>query len=164
MNVFEAVRVGGVELPNRLLMAPVKTGLGETDGSVNNELLAYYRRRAEGGVGAIIVEPMYVDSAGKEHPRQLAIDGEGAVGGLRRLAQTIHDGGARAIAHLNHAGRAANPKATGGAPEAPSEVTCPTTGAVPLALASERIRALVGAFAASARRARVSRATTSAKV
>lgn len=154
MNVFEAVRVGGVELPNRLLMAPVKTGLGGTDGSVNNELLAYYRRRAEGGVGAIIVEPMYVDSAGKEHPRQLAIDGEGAVGGLSRLAQTIHDGGAKAIAHLNHAGRAANPKATGGAPEAPSEVACPTTGAVPLALASDRIRALVGAFAASARRAR----------
>lgn len=154
MSVFETVRIGDLTLSNRLLMAPVKTGFGGLDGRVSARQLAYYRRRAEGGVAAIIVEPAYVDVAGKEHPRQLAIDDQDAVAGLRRLVEVIHEGGAKAIAHLNHAGRAANPKASGRRPEAPSEVACPTTGAVPQALATDRIRDLVHAFGASARRAR----------
>jgi 2,4-dienoyl-CoA reductase-like NADH-dependent reductase (Old Yellow Enzyme family) len=47
---------------------------------------------------------------------------------LRDLVDAIHADGAKAIAHLNHAGRAANPKASGRTPEAPSAVVCPTTG------------------------------------
>ena len=39
---------------------------------------------------------------------------------LRQLVESIHEAGALAIAHLNHAGRAANPKASGCVPEAPS--------------------------------------------
>lgn len=154
MKVFEAVCIGDLTLSNRLLMAPVKTGFGEPDGGVSDRLLAYYRRRAVGGVAAIIVEPLYIDAAGKEHPRQLAIDCDDVVAGLRRLTDVIHDGGARAIAHLNHAGRAANPKASRRPPEAPSAVACPTTGAVPQALDTSRIAELVQAFAKAARRAR----------
>jgi 2,4-dienoyl-CoA reductase-like NADH-dependent reductase (Old Yellow Enzyme family)/thioredoxin reductase len=135
-------------------MAPVKTGFGGPDGTISDQMLSYYRRRAEGGVGAIIVEPLYVDIAGREHPRQLAIDSDTAVDGLRRLAATIHDGGAKAIAHLNHAGRAANPKASGVEPEAPSAVACAATGATPRELTTSRIQNLVQAFALAARRAR----------
>jgi 2,4-dienoyl-CoA reductase-like NADH-dependent reductase (Old Yellow Enzyme family)/thioredoxin reductase len=153
MKTFEAVRIGKLALANRLLMAPVKTGFAGPDGLVTEQLLAYYRRRAEGGVGAIIVEPLFVDAGGKEHPRQLAIDTQETVEGLRRLADTIHDGGAKAVAHLNHGGRASNPKVIGQPPEAPSEVACPTTGAVPRILRKTRIHELVKSFAASARRA-----------
>ena len=154
MKTFEAVRIGKLALANRLLMAPVKTGFAGPDGLVTEQLLAYYRRRAEGGVGAIIVEPLYVDSAGKEHPRQLAIDSPDVVEGLGQLVEIIHEGGAKAIAHLNHAGRAANPNASGQPPEAPSEIVCATTGAVPRVLRKSRIRELVQSFAASAGRAR----------
>jgi 2,4-dienoyl-CoA reductase-like NADH-dependent reductase (Old Yellow Enzyme family)/thioredoxin reductase len=154
MNVFETVQIGDLTLSNRLLMAPVKTGFGGPDGTVSDQMLSYYRRRAEGGVGGIVVEPLYVDVTGKEHPRQLAIDTDGAVAGLRRLVAAIHEGGAKAIAHLNHAGRAANPKASGRVPEAPSVVTCAATGATPQVLATSRIQELVQAFAEAARRAR----------
>jgi len=154
MKTFETVRIGDLSLSNRLLMAPVKTGFGDPDGKVTEQLLAYYRRRASGGVGAIIVEPLYVDPIGKEHPRQLGIDNPDAVDGLQRLVDVIHEDGAKAIAHLNHAGRAVNPKATGQPPEAPSSVACPSTGAVPHILRRSRIHELVQAFAASAGRAR----------
>ncbi len=153
MNTFESSSIGRMPLPNRLLMAPVKTGLGAPNGTVTEPQIAYYRRRAEGGIGAIIVEPCYVDSAGKEHPRQLGIDADDHVAGLRRLVDAIHAGGARAIAHLNHAGRAANPKASGRAPEAPSQIVCPTTGATAQPMDAARIPEIVGAFAAGARRA-----------
>jgi 2,4-dienoyl-CoA reductase-like NADH-dependent reductase (Old Yellow Enzyme family)/thioredoxin reductase len=153
-RLFQEVTVGALTLPNRLLMAPVKTALGGTDGKVSDRLLAYYRRRAEGGVGAIIVEPLFVDPRGKEHPRQLGAESDDKVEGLARLVDAIHGGGARAIAHLNHAGRAANPKASGRPPEAPSEMVCASTGARAEAISEERIAEVVAGFGAAAGRAR----------
>jgi len=153
MNTFTPLKIGSVELPNRLMMAPVKTGFGTPDGKSTYRHEAYYRRRAEGGVGAIIVEPCYIDQLGKEHPRQLGISEYDHLEGLRRLVSAIHDGGGLAVAHLNHAGRAAKPKVTGAAPEAPSEVTCPMTGATPVAMTEERIKQIALEFGGAARRA-----------
>ena len=153
-KVIDSVKIAGLSLKNRMMMAPVKTAFGGPDGKVTRRLMDYYRRRAEGGVAAIIVEPMFVDPAGKEHPRQLGIDDDDKIAGLRELVDVIHQGGARAIAHINHAGRAANPKASGRAPEAPSSGTCPTTGATAEPMSGARINELVAAFGAAARRAR----------
>lgn len=153
MNPFSETAIGDVTLPNRLLMAPVKTAYGTLSGQVTSRHLAYYRRRADGGVGSIIVEPLYIDSLGKEHPKQIGITQEIHLDGLRRLASTIHQGGAIAIAHLNHAGRAANPKAIGHLPEAPSETACPTTGATSISMNAGRIRKVIEEYAIAADRA-----------
>ncbi len=153
MNTFTPLTIGSVKSSNRLLMAPVKTGFGTPEGKVSYRHEAYYRRRAEGGVGAIIVEPCYVDPLGKEHPKQLGISDYEHLEGLQRLASAIHEGGALAVAHLNHAGRAANPKATGLIPEAPSEVPCLMTGATPVAMTEERVEMVALEFAGAARRA-----------
>ncbi len=153
MTTFTPARIGTMHVSNRLLMAPVKTAFAGLDAQVTDRLIAYYRRRAEGGVGAIIVEPMFVDPAGKEHPKQLGIDDDDKIPGLRRLVDAIHAGGAKAVAHINHAGRAANPKASGRAPEAPSALRCPTTGALPEVLSTSRVEVLVSAFGDAARRA-----------
>ncbi|HDS00648.1 MAG TPA: NADH:flavin oxidoreductase, partial [candidate division Zixibacteria bacterium] len=124
MDIFAPLKIGSVEIPNRLIMAPVKTGYGTLDGEVTYLHQAYYRRRAEGEVGGIIVEPLYVDIAGKEHPRQLGISSFNHIRGLAQLVDTIHKNGVIAIAHLNHAGRVANPEVSGMMPEAPSEIAC----------------------------------------
>ncbi len=138
----------------RLAMAPVKTALGDPDGLVSSRHVAYYRRRAEGGVGLVIVEPLFVDPRGREHPRQLAVDRDETIPGLRNLASAIQTTGTPAFAHLNHAGRAANPKVIAGPPEAPSAVTCPTTGATPEAMSTRRIEAVLDAYRRAAQRAR----------
>lgn len=153
MNVFTPMTIGTIELSNRLVMAPVKTAFGGPDGKSTYRHEAYYRRRAEGGVGAIIVEPCYIDQLGKEHPKQLGIATYEHLDGLKRLVAAIHEGGSLAIAHLNHGGRAANPKATGSRPEAPSEVPCPLTGATPVAMSPDRINQIILEFAGVARRA-----------
>ena len=150
---FDAIHVGALELKNRLAMAPIKTAFGTPTGRVTDRLLAYFRHRAAGGVGLIISEPLYVDKRGQEHPKQLSIADDAALEGLGRLAQQIHEGGARVFAHLNHGGRAANPKAAGAPPEAPSKVTCPRTGVEPQELTEQRMGEIVRAFAAAARRA-----------
>ncbi|MDP8206899.1 MAG: FAD-dependent oxidoreductase [Candidatus Electryonea clarkiae] len=154
MKPFSAFKIGNVTLSNRLVMAPVKTGYGDQTGEANYRHFSYYRRRAEGGVAAIIVEPLYIDPAGKEHPKQLGISSYNHIDGLKELVSAIHEGGSVAVAHLNHAGRAANPKVTGTIPEAPSEVPCPTTGYKPIAMSIERIQEIVQEYSGAARRAR----------
>ena len=151
---FTPFVVGPQVIPNRLALAPVKTALGGKDGTASPRHLAYYRRRAEGGVGLIIVEPLFVDPTGREHPRQLGAHTDDVVQGLRQIVDVVHAYGSRVFAHLNHAGRAANPKLIGGTPEAPSPVPCPTTGAMPHELTVDRISELIRAYAAAAGRAR----------
>jgi len=151
---FTSVTLGPVELPNRFALAPVKTAFGGTDGKVSTRHVAYYRRRAEGGAGLIITEPLFVDPLGREHPRQLGAHIDEMIGGLHELVEAVHGAGSVTFAHLNHAGRAANPKVIGGAPEAPSAVTCPTTGATPTAMSEGRIQEVLQAYAEGARRAR----------
>jgi 2,4-dienoyl-CoA reductase-like NADH-dependent reductase (Old Yellow Enzyme family) len=151
-RAFTPLRIGPVELPNRLALAPVKTALGGTDGRASATHVAYYRRRAAGGAGLLIVEPLFVDPRGREHPRQLGAHADEVVPGLREIVEAIHLSGAIAFAHLNHAGRAANPKATGAPPEAPSPVPCPATGATPEPMSGERIRRVVEASLPETRR------------
>ncbi len=151
---FDPIQVAALEIPNCIAMAPMKTAFGTTKGQITDQLIDYFQRRAAGGVGVIISEPLYVDKRGQEHPRQLGIDTDDKLAGLQRLTEAIHQHPTKVFAHLNHAGRAANPKAAGGSPEAPSKVTCPRTGFEPEALAESRIKAIVRAFADAARRAK----------
>ena len=153
---FDTIRIGTLDLPNRLAMAPVKTALGTAAGLVTDRLVAYFRRRAEGGIGLIVSEPLYIDKRGQEHPKQLGIDSSDKVEGLHRLVEAVQAGGSRIFAHLNHAGRASNPKAAGKPPEAPSRVVCPRTGIEPEVLTQQRIAEIVRAFSAAARRAKKS--------
>jgi 2,4-dienoyl-CoA reductase-like NADH-dependent reductase (Old Yellow Enzyme family)/thioredoxin reductase len=153
-GVFERFRVGPIELPNRLALAPVKTAFGGTDGMATDRHIAYYRRRAQGGVGLIILEPLFIDPMGREHPRQLGADSDAAIPGLKSIVEAVHAEGSLVFAHLNHAGRAANPKVIGSPPEAPSAVPCPTSGATPEPMSAERIQEVLDAYAEAARRAR----------
>jgi 2,4-dienoyl-CoA reductase-like NADH-dependent reductase (Old Yellow Enzyme family)/thioredoxin reductase len=152
-EVFEPIRIGPTELPNRLALAPVKTALGGPDGRAGTRHVAYYRRRAQGGVGLVILEPLFVDPKGREHPRQLGADSDAAIPGLRSIVEAAQAEGAVIFAHINHAGRAANPKVIGGLPEAPSAVECPTSGATPEPMSDTRIREVLFAYAEAARRA-----------
>lgn len=153
--LFQPLRIGPLEIPNRLIMPPVKLGYGTRAGEVTERHIAFYRRRAEGGVGLIVTEPMYVAPNGKEIPTQLGLYEDHLVEGLKRLVEAVHDAGGRIAAHINHAGRAANPKLV---PEAErvssSAVPCPSNGVIPRPLTSEEIPRYVDLFAQGARRAR----------
>ena len=101
-GVFELLRVGPIELPNRLALAPVKTAFGGGDGMVTDRHIAYYRCRAQGGAGLIILEPLFVDPMGREHPRQVGANTDENILGLRSIVETVHVEGSLIFAHLNH--------------------------------------------------------------
>lgn len=153
MKILQETKLDTLSLKNHLLMAPVKTAMCMPGGWVTPQILRYYERIAQGGVAAIILEPSAVSADGREHPKQLALHEDLHVEQLKTVIDTIHASGSLAGVHLNHAGRAANPKVIGQAPWAPSPMVCPTTGAEAQALEEERIEGIIDDFGQTARRA-----------
>ncbi len=56
MHVQENITLGGVKLSNRFLLAPVKTALNSPGGKATQEVKAFCRRIAEGGVALLILD------------------------------------------------------------------------------------------------------------
>ncbi len=154
MKAARELVVGPLRFKNRIVVAPFKSARGEPGGTIGDPAVEIAATLAGGGAAMVITEPMAVLPAGREHPRQLAIHDDAYLEGLQRLVRTIHSRSAIACCHLNHAGRAANPKATGGAPPvAPSAIPCPTTGQTPEVLTEEGIAAILTAYEDAAARA-----------
>lgn len=59
------IKIGNMELRNRMVMPPMVTNLAHDDGSVSSKTRAYYGARAKGGIGLIIVEAANVHPLGK---------------------------------------------------------------------------------------------------
>jgi 2,4-dienoyl-CoA reductase-like NADH-dependent reductase (Old Yellow Enzyme family)/thioredoxin reductase len=127
-RMFEKFKLDGLELANRFVFPPVKTGYGTPNGEVTQRQLLFYQQISENGPGIVILEPVAVTLGGREHPKQLSVHLPGSAEELKKIADVIHKEHRLACLHLNHAGAAANPKAAGTTPKAPSSITCPTTG------------------------------------
>jgi 2,4-dienoyl-CoA reductase-like NADH-dependent reductase (Old Yellow Enzyme family)/NADPH-dependent 2,4-dienoyl-CoA reductase/sulfur reductase-like enzyme len=137
-------------LRNRIWMAPVKTAFGTPEGRVTDRHLHFYRRVARGGAGLLLIEPVPVRWEGREHPKQLAVTLADSSLELAKIVKVIHGGGAKAGLNLNHAGRAANPKASGMDPLAPSACACPAKGTRARGLSPEEIEDIIAAFGRAA--------------
>lgn len=87
--------VHNVELANRLVMPPMATGK-TPDGTVQDDLLAYYDARSKGGcIGLIVTEHAYISPEGKAHEGQLSVSRNTDIPGLTKLVETIHKNNTR---------------------------------------------------------------------
>ncbi len=122
-KLFEAGRIGNLQLKNRIVMPPMGTHWASNDGHVVQRQVDYYAERAKGGVGLVIVEASCVQfPLGRGH-LEISVDSDKYLPGLYRLADTIKKNGARAAIQLQHSGAATNSNWTGGlTPVAPSAV------------------------------------------
>ena len=158
MSLLNApLRAGRIALKNRIVMPPLATETSD-GGAVSEALLRHYAEKTrDGAIGLVIAEHCYVRMDGKASPRQLSAAPDCDPDGLKRLAETIHEGGAKAFAQINHAGAVAKASVTGEAPIAPCAVPSPRLPEnLPRAMTRADIAAVVEAFAAAA--ARIARA------
>jgi NADPH2 dehydrogenase len=145
--LFSPYTIEGLELKNRLTMAPLYLGYAGEGGAVTKLLLDHYRLMAQSGVALVMVENATVDHPhGSGADRVLRADTDEHLEGLAELAATIKGAGALAGLQINHAGRFARTLA----PVAPSAV--PAFGHVPRALSISEMGEIAGKFAAAARR------------
>jgi 2,4-dienoyl-CoA reductase-like NADH-dependent reductase (Old Yellow Enzyme family)/thioredoxin reductase len=156
-NLSSPVRIGQIELPTRLVMAPVDTQYATEEGYVTPRLIDFYRRRAGRGMALIISENTGVDKGGKSNIRMLGLFDDSCIKGLRELVSIIHRAGSRIIFQLNHAGRQTTPHFLGGKhPVAASAIPCPLIKVKPLELKIGQIEEMIGFFADASVRARKS--------
>jgi 2,4-dienoyl-CoA reductase-like NADH-dependent reductase (Old Yellow Enzyme family)/thioredoxin reductase len=151
--MFSEITLGNLTLANRFVFPPIKTAYGTPKGNVTERHLRYYRQIAAKGPGLVILEPVAVSENGKEHPKQLCIHLPDSAAELKKIVDVIHGENRLACLHLNHAGAAANPKATGGPPKAPSAVTCPTTGQTAEVLTESEIETIIEGYRVAAEKA-----------
>jgi 2,4-dienoyl-CoA reductase-like NADH-dependent reductase (Old Yellow Enzyme family) len=102
--LFTPFTLNRLTLSNRIVMAPM-TRSSSPGGVPGPDVAAYYRRRAEGGVGLIVTEGTYMPhpSAGFD-PRVPHLYGEESLAGWRRVVDEVHGAGGRIFPQLWHVG------------------------------------------------------------
>jgi 2,4-dienoyl-CoA reductase-like NADH-dependent reductase (Old Yellow Enzyme family) len=164
-NLFDALRLRGVEFRSRIFVSPMCQYSSE-DGFANDWHLVHLGARAVGGAALVLTEATAVLPEGRISPQDLGIWRDEHVEPLARITRFIHGQGGHSGMQLAHAGRKGStyrpwagrtgsvaPADGGWTAVAPSPV--PFEGyAAPRALDEPGIRRVVEGFGAAARRAR----------
>lgn len=159
-RLLDPTRIGSLDLPNKIVMAPLTRSMAGP-GLVPTEAAArYYARRAAAGL--IITEATIIRPDGQGYPDTPGIYSPEQIAGWRTVTDAVHAAGGRIFVQLWHVGRVSHPHFLGGAlPVAPSVV--PLAGRVPRtdfeygsprALGALEIEDLIDDFATAARNAR----------
>lgn len=133
------MKLENIELRNNFFMSAVKTGYGDADGNISERHLAFWDKRSK-HVSAVIFEPFFIDKKVRELPTQIGIDDDDKIAGHKKLVEVVHRNGAKAVAHINHPGRMANPKLPNNVYLSASDIECPNGGQIPKALSIEEIK------------------------
>ena len=150
-TLFRPFAIGSLELPNRIVMAPMTRGFAP-EGVPGEAQAAYYRRRAEGGVGLILSEGTVVDRpASRNLPGIPLFHGEPALAGWKQVIDAVHGAGGRMGPQIWHtASTVGSPDWSPEAPvESPSGLLAPGTPRGK-AMSEEDIADTVAAFASAA--------------
>lgn len=154
-SLFDPYRLGDLDLPNRIVMAPMTRNRAGA-GNVPTDLVAlYYAQRASAGL--IVSEAAQVMPEGVGYSDTPGIHTDSQVAGWKRVTDAVHDAGGRIFLQLWHVGRVSHPlfQPEGKLPVAPSAIATggrimtpdgPLPAPVPRALDIAEIPGIVAAF------------------
>jgi 2,4-dienoyl-CoA reductase-like NADH-dependent reductase (Old Yellow Enzyme family) len=151
-RLSDPFQVKALHLSNRLVMAPMVTGLA-VDNAPTEAQLVWYRDHARGGVGLVVVESCAIARDARIMPFMLGLWEEAQVAGLARLAKAIQGEGVPAVLQLVHGGAKAFREDLGQERVGPSTVAL-MPGPAPRAMTEAEILGAIKAFARAARRAK----------
>ena len=120
--MFTPIKLGSIELKNRLVMAPL-TRMRAIDGDVPNPLAkTYYAQRASAGL--IISEATQISPIGKGYPATPGIYSPEQTAAWKEIVGAVHAKGGKMVAQLWHVGRISHSSLhpEQGLPEAPSAI------------------------------------------
>ncbi len=105
-HLFSPIRIGNIEIPNRVVHVPTDISSSCSDGEVSERDIHHHSELAKGGTGLIIVGATTPDSkTGRPTVTCLVADGDNYIPGLARLADSMHRYGAKCAVQLQHPGR-----------------------------------------------------------
>src|SRR3954471_9764558 len=113
-KLFEPIRIGAWDLPNRILMAPLTRCRAGVERIPNALMAEYYAQRASAGL--IISEATVVSAQGIGYPGTPGIWSSEQVAGWKLTTSAVHAAGGRIFLQLWHVGRVSHPSFLGGEP------------------------------------------------
>ncbi len=121
-KLFEPIKIGELELKNRIIMAAMVTNFASREGFVTDRLIDYHVNIAKGGCALNVTESSHVSLEGKR-----IIDGLGAyddklILGYRRLTDAVHGAGGKISLQIFHGGRECSSEITGLQPIGPTNL------------------------------------------
>ena len=153
-HIFTPLTVKNMTIKNRIVMMPMGTNYGEQNGEMSFLHINYYKERAKGGTGLIIVENASVDSPqGSNGTTQLRIDHDNYLPRLYKFCEEIHKYGTCIAIQINHAGASAVSARTNMQPVSASDVPSKEGGEIPRPLSVEEIHHIVKKYGEAAKRA-----------
>ena len=151
-RLFDPIKIGSLQLKNRIVMPPMATGLATTKGEVTEDLIKHYEKRAK-GLGLQIVEHSYIMKSGKLSEQQLGIYDDKLISDLAKLTKRIHTFDTPVAIQINHAGRVTTSEVCGQQPIGPSPIPHSSEHETPRELSISEIEELIDAFGLAADRA-----------
>lgn len=163
-SLMQPMRMGELELANRIVMAPMTRSRAGNDGVLTPIMVDYYAQRASAGL--IITEGTSPSADGLGYCRTPAIYSAEQIAGWRKVTEAVHARGGRIVVQLMHCGRVAthHNKPAGSRTVGPSAIAAQTqlfTDAVgmadtdvPEALSRDEIQQIIGDYRQAALNAR----------
>ena len=160
-SLFDPIKLGDLDLPNRVLMAPLTRGRATREHVPTEIMATYYAQRA--GAGLIISEATGISRQGLGWPYAPGLWTDAQTDAWKPVTAAVHAAGGRIFAQLWHMGRTVHPSFLGGAaPVSASATTAPYKahtyeGRQPYtearALRTDEIPGLIGDYVRAARNA-----------
>jgi NADPH2 dehydrogenase len=121
VSLFTKISIRNVNFKNRIVMPPMVIGWSDNNGDISDEHVSYYKKRAEGGCGLIILEAHSITKNGRLSDNQLGIWDDRHIEGLKKVADACHKYDTKVIVQINHAGLK-TPKSVSAEAYAPSDI------------------------------------------
>jgi N-ethylmaleimide reductase len=102
-SLFEPVRLGALQLANRIVMAPMTRNRASPDGVPTAIMADYYGARADAGL--IVAEGTWPSVTGQAYCRQPGLETLAHIAGWRRVVDAVHARGGKIVLQIMHAGR-----------------------------------------------------------
>ncbi len=122
-SLFDPLQLGAIELPNRILMAPLTRGRATREAVPTPIMAEYYAQRASAGL--IISEATGISRDGLGWPFAPGLWSEAQVEGWKPVTAAVHAAGGRIVAQLWQMGRLVHPDLGRGQPLSASATTAP---------------------------------------
>ncbi|WP_219225117.1 alkene reductase [Pedobacter antarcticus] len=120
-KLFESLKVGDLELENRIIMAPLTRCRCDAGAIPSEIMIAYYQQRATAGM--IIAEATAVSPMGIGYPDTPGIWSDSQIRSWKKITDAVHEKGGKIVLQLWHVGRMSDPcYLEGELPVAPSAI------------------------------------------
>lgn len=123
-KLFESTTLESLKLNTRTAMAPMTRCFADpVTGVVGPDVVEYYRRRAQDGIGLIISEGIVISERAKGNPGVPGIYTQAQIDSWKPVTAAVHEEGGTIIAQIWHVGRLSHPELINGQkPQAPSAI------------------------------------------